>query len=69
MFDSDFNSLYLQTFFISSISNVAARSTLNKELNFIVHECNEMASCSVSKQINKDEKVFHIPFSYCEVNT
>ena len=67
MFDSDFNSLYLQTFYISS--NVAATSTSNKELNFTVDECNELASCSISEKSNKDEKVFHIPSSYCKVNT
>ena len=50
-------------------SNVAATSTSNKELNFTVDKCNELASCSVTKQSNKDKKVFHIPSSYCEVNT
>ena len=65
--DLDFNSLYVQTFYISS--NVAATSTSNKELNFTVHECNKLASCSVSKQTNKDEKIFNIPSSYYEVNT
>ena len=57
--DLDFNSLYLQTFYISS--NVAATSTSNKELNFTVDECNELASCSVSKQSNVDEKFFISP--------
>ena len=36
-------------------------STSNKELNSTVNECNELAHCSVSKQSNKDEKVFCIP--------
>ena len=65
--DSNFNSLYLQTFYISS--NVVATSTSNKKLNFTVNECNEQASCNVFKQSNKNEKVFYIPSSYCEVNT
>ena len=34
-------------------------STFNKELNSIVDECNELTSCSVSKQSNEDERVFH----------
>ena len=33
-------------------------SALNKELDFTVDECNELASCSVSRQSNKDEKFF-----------
>ena len=56
MSDLDFNSLYFQTFYISS--NVAATSTSNKELNFTVHECNKLASCSVSKHTNKEENFF-----------
>ena len=59
MSDSDFNSPYLQTFYTSS--NVAATSTANEELNFTVDECNELASCSVSKQSNKDKKFFIFP--------
>ena len=65
--DLDFNSQYIQTFYIPS--NVAATNTSNKELKFTVDECNELASCNVSKQSNENEKVFHIPSSYCEVNT
>ena len=58
VFDSDFNSLYI---FKRISSNVAATSTSNKQLNFTVDECNKLASCSVSKQSNKDEKVFDTP--------
>ena len=42
MSDSDFESLYLQTFYISS--NAAATSTSNKELNFTVDECNRVVN-------------------------
>ena len=55
--------------FLYMSSNVAATSTSNTELNFTVVECNKLASCSVSKESNKDKKVFHISSSYCEVNT
>ena len=40
-------------------SNVAATSTSNEELNSTVDECNELASCSVSKRSKKDKSVFH----------
>ena len=59
MSDLNFNSLYLQIFYISS--NVAATSTSNKELNFTVNECNKLASCSVSKQTKENEKIFSYP--------
>ena len=59
MSNSYFNSLHLQTFYISS--NIAATSTSSKELNFIVDECNEPASRSVSKRNSKDEKFFIFP--------
>ena len=60
VFDSDFNSLYLQTFYI--FSNVAATSTSNKELNSTVDECNEVVMCTVSKQSKKMKKLKSIPF-------
>ena len=40
-------------------SNVAVTSNLNKKLNSIVDESNELASCSVFKQNNQDKRVFY----------
>ena len=45
-------------------SNFLMTSTSNEELNSIVDECNELTSCSVSKQSNKDERFFIIFLTY-----
>ena len=40
-------------------SSVATTSTSNKDSNFTVDDCNELASPDASKQNDEDQRVFH----------